>query len=100
MKKLPNDIGGQPAGPVNPTPHDPAPWEKRLTALLTSLNPSGSGLIRIDEFRRSREDIPEDLYNSLTYFEIWTQGIANLLVEKEVLTHADIEARMSEIRNR
>ncbi len=100
MKKRPNDIGGQPAGPVNPQPHDPAQWEKRLTALVTSLGPSRRGIIRIDEFRRSREDIPEEFYNSLTYFELWTQGIANLLVEKDILTHADIQARMSEIKYR
>ena len=100
MKKRPNDIGGQPAGPVDPQPHDPAQWEKRLTALVTSLGPSRRGIIRIDEFRRSREDIPEEFYNSLTYFELWTQGIANLLVEKDVLTHADIQDRMGDIKNR
>jgi hypothetical protein len=99
MKKLPNDIGGLPAGPVNPIPHDPELWEKRLTALVASLGPLYRGVIRIDEFRRSRESIPEDFYNSLTYFELWTQGIANLLVEKEVLSHADIEIRMREIKN-
>jgi hypothetical protein len=100
VKKRPNDIGGQPAGPVDPQPHDPAQWEKRLTALVTSLGPSRRGIIRIDEFRRSREDIPEEFYNSLTYFELWTQGIANLLVEKDVLTHADIQDRMGDIKNR
>lgn len=97
MKILPNDVGGLPAGPVNPDPHDPALWEKRLTALVASLGPAQRAVIRIDEFRRSRESIPEDYYNTLTYFELWTQGIADLLVEKGVLSYADIRQRMAEI---
>lgn len=97
MNKLPNDVGGLPAGPVNPDPHDPALWEKRLTALVASLGPAKRAVIRIDEFRRSRESIPEDYYNTLTYFELWTQGIADLLVEKGVLSYADIRKRMAEI---
>jgi hypothetical protein len=100
MHKLPNDVGGLPAGPVNPDPHEPALWEKRLTAMVASLGPSQRAVIRIDEFRRSREAIPEDYYNTLTYFELWTQGIADLLVEKDVLSHADIRKRMGEIGNR
>ena len=100
VKKLPNDIGGQPADPLNLEWHDPAPWEKRLTALVASLGPSQRGVLRIDEFRRCREEIPKDVYLSLTYFELWTLGVAELLVEKKVLSHADIDARMVEIGQR
>ena len=97
VKKLPNDVGGLPAGPVNSDPHEPALWEKRLTALVACLGPAQQAVIRIDEFRRSRESIPEDYYNTLTYFELWTQGIADLLVEKGVLNYAEIRNRMGEI---
>ncbi len=100
VNKSPNDIGGQPAGPVNPEPHEPADWEKRLTAMVACLGPAQRGVILIDEFRRTRESIPVDLYNNLTYFELWTQGIANLLVEKHIISHADIDVRMSEIKDR
>jgi len=97
VKKLPNDIGGQAAEPLNLEWRDPAPWEKQLTALVASLGPSQRGILRIDEFRRCREEIPTDVYLSLTYFELWTLGVAELLVEKKVLSHADIDTRMVEI---
>ena len=54
----------------------------------------------IDEFRRAREDLEPGFYNSLTYFELWTQGFINLMEEKGVLTRAEVEARAAEIRDR
>jgi Nitrile hydratase beta subunit, N-terminal len=40
------------------------------------------------------------VYNSLTYFELWTQGFINLMEEKGVLTRAEVETRAAEIRDR
>jgi hypothetical protein len=54
----------------------------------------------VDEFRRAREDLDEDFYNTLTYFEIWTQGFINLLEEKNVLTRDEVERRTAEIKKR
>lgn len=98
--RQPNDVGGMAAGPINPNSGEPAPWQKLLTAMVTSLGPTRSRIIRIDEFRRAREDIPAEIYNGLTYFEIWTQGIANLLIEKGVVTGDEIRSRMSAIKGR
>jgi hypothetical protein len=52
------------------------------------------------EFRRAREDLGPDFYNSLTYFELWTQGFINLMQEKGVLTRAEVETRAAEIKDR
>lgn len=98
--KRPNDVGGQRAGPVDTDAREPRPWQKRLTAVVSSLGPARRNLFRIDEFRRAREDLPEDFYNSLSYFELWTQGLSDLLIEKGVLTREEIDARMDEIRER
>ena len=95
-----NDLGGLAAGAVNTGSHEPAPWQKRLTALVATLGPRFRGVIRIDEFRRKREDLPPDLYHRLSYFELWAQGISDLLVEKGVLTTAEIDTRMAEIARR
>ena len=78
--KRPNDIGGNAAGPVDPGPHDPELWQRRLTALVTSLGPSTRNVLRIDEFRRAREDLEPELYASLSYFELWAQGLTELLI--------------------
>ncbi len=95
--KRSNDIGGNPAGPVETAPHDPELWQRRLTALVTSLGPTNRNMVRIDEFRRAREDLEPDLYDSLSYFELWTEGLAELLIEKGVVGRAEIDDRMRRI---
>ena len=54
----------------------------------------------LDEFRRAREDLEPNFYNSLTYFEMWTHGFINLMEEKGVLTRAEVEMRAAEIKDR
>lgn len=98
--RRPNDVGGQPAGPVHTGAHETEPWQKLLSALVTSCGPANRDLMRIDEFRRAREDLAPDFYNSLTYFELWTQGFINLMQEKGVLTREEVERRADEIRKR
>ncbi len=90
----PNDIGGNAAGSVETAPHDPELWQRRLTALVTSLGPRNRNMFRIDEFRRAREDLEPDLYDGLSYFELWTEGLAELLIEKGVVVRAEIDDRM------
>jgi Nitrile hydratase beta subunit len=98
--RRPNDLGGLPAGPVDPTPHDPEPWQRLITALVTSVGPSARRITVVDEFRRAREDLDKEFYDSLSYFELWAEGFVNLLEEKGVLTRKEVEARMTEMKAR
>ena len=98
--RRPNDVGGLPAGPIGPHGHEPEPWERLLTALVSTVGPAKAKINCVDEFRRAREDLEADVYNSLTYFELWTQGFINLMEEKGVLTRAEVELRAAEIKNR
>ena len=98
--RRPNDIGGLPAGPIGPRGHEPEPWEILLTALVSTVGPSNAHIHRVDEFRRAREDLEPGFYNTLTYFELWTQGFINLMEEKGVLTRPEVERRAAEIRER
>ena len=98
--RRPNDVGGLPAGPIGPRGHEPEPWERLLTALVSTVGPAKAKINSIDEFRRAREDLEPGFYNSLTYFELWTQGFINLMEEKGVLTRTEVEARAAEIRDR
>ena len=98
--RRPNDIGGLPAGLIGPRGHEPEPWERLLTALLSTVGPAKAKIHCVDEFRRAREDLDLDFYNSLTYFELWTQGFINLMEEKGVLTRAEVELRAAEIKDR
>ena len=98
--RRPNDVGGLPAGPVNPHAHEIAGWERLITALVSSVGPAARKITTIDEFRRSREDLAKDVYDRLSYFELWAEGFVNLLEEKGVLTRKEVEARMTTMRAR
>lgn len=98
--RRPNDVGGLSAGPIGPRGHEPEPWEILLTALVATVGPGKARINCIDEFRRAREDLDTDFYNSLTYFQLWTQGFINLMEEKGVLTRAEVERRAAEIKDR
>ena len=98
-KRRPNDVGGKPAGRVTSSGHVAEPWERLLTALVNTVGPAGQRILSIDEFRRTREDLDEDFYNTLTYFELWTQAFVGLLEEKGVLTRAEVRLKAAEIKN-
>ena len=98
--RRPNDVGGLPAGAVNPHAHETEAWQRLITALVSSVGPAAKKVTTIDEFRRSREDLAKDVYDGLTYFELWAEGFVNLMEEKGVLTRREVEARMAAMRAR
>lgn len=98
--RRPNDVGGLDAGPVKTSSHELDGWEKLITALVSSVGPGGRKITTIDEFRRAREDLEPNFYNSLTYFELWAEGFVNLMQEKGVLTRGEVEARMQALKDR
>ena len=93
-----HDIGGLPAGPVDTAPHDMTFWEKQIDAMNQLL--AQKGYRRTDENRRYVEMLGDDAYNTLTYYERWTAALARQMVEKNILTQAEIDARVHEIRER
>ena len=94
----PHDMGGLPAGKVEPEPHDTTFFEKRVDAVRMLLAHPSRGIIRTDENRRAIESLPD--YNELGYYERWVKSLRILLVEKGLLSEAEIQARMAEIQNR
>ena len=99
-KRRPNDIGGKPAGRVTPSSHDAEPWERLINGMVSLCGPTSLKLMYVDEFRRVREEFDEDYFNTLGYFELWTQTFINLLEEKGVLSRAEVERRASDIKKR
>lgn len=89
-----HDIGGLAGGPINPQATDARPWEKLSIVVGNALGLNGNKIIRTDETRRTREELGAQLYNELGYFERGIESIRRLLVEKGVLTDAEIESRM------
>lgn len=94
----PHDIGGLEAGPVDTEAHDLTFWEKQIDAMNTLL--AQKGLRRTDESRRYIEMLGHDAYNTLSYYERWTASMARLLIDKDVLTQDEIDAKIAEVRAR
>jgi hypothetical protein len=89
-----HDMGGLPGGPVNPADHEFAPWQKRVEATVRLAIMSPKFQLSVDEFRRAIEELPPQLYDSLTYFEKWIAALSNLLVAHGAFSKAEVEARV------
>ena len=97
----PHDLGGQPAGRVDPNDHGLEPWHRLVTGLLNALRDRPEKrLIQVDEMRRAIEDLPPDDYRKLGYFEKWALGVSTLVVEKGLVSRAELDQRRAEIRAR
>jgi hypothetical protein len=95
-----HDVGGLDLGPIDRTEHDLALWEKRVDAMLILLVSAKKGAFKIDALRRVIEDYGEQAYDATDYYEKWIRAIRNLIVEQELVTREEIDARVAEIRAR
>ena len=46
------------------------------------------------------ESLGQDIYHSLSYFELWTSALCRQLLEKGVLTQDEINAKIDELKAR
>lgn len=88
-----HDMGGRFGdGPVDPGQADDpifaAEWHKR--ALAVTLACGGLGQWNLDMSRHAREMLSPQDYTRFGYYEKWLAGLADLLVERGVLTEADL----------
>ncbi len=89
-----HDRGGWPTeAAIEQEEHTLADWERRVDALHNVL--SEKGLRRTDEMRRAIESLPPAEYERRSYYERWTAALELLLLEKGILTAAEIDARMN-----
>jgi hypothetical protein len=93
-----HDLGGQPAGPVDLSAHEPDPWHRLVTALMGALRERR--LTKVDEMRRAIEDLPADDYRRLGYFEKWAVAVSTLVVEKGLMTRDEIDRRIAALKER
>ncbi|WP_420392218.1 hypothetical protein [Acuticoccus sp.] len=93
-----HDLGGEPAGPMDLAPHEPTLVERRVDALMMLLRAPPRALWTADENRRTIEGLPPELYDGAAYYARWVHAMRRLLVEKGVLTEAEIEARIAKVR--
>lgn len=98
VKRLPNDIGGLPADPINRVDHELEPWEKRCHALADVLD--FHKIINTEEKRCGVEALGTGMVGKLSYYERWIVAFANILFRKEILTSTELALKMSEVEAR
>jgi hypothetical protein len=89
-----HDMGGRPAGKVEPTEHDYAAWERRVDALSVLLGIRK--ILTVDERRRAIESLPPGAYDSMSYYERWTWALAQTLIQRGVITTEELARKMNE----
>jgi len=93
-----HDMGGLPAGTVQPGEHDYALWEKRVDALLVLL--TKKGLMTVDELRRNIEGLGLDAYDKMSYYERWIYSITQTLIQRGIISIDELGRKMAEAQNR
>jgi hypothetical protein len=98
-----HDLGGLPAGRVEPTEHDYAEWERRVDALmmlLSRVRADGRKLLTVDELRKNIEALPPDAYDRMSYYERWVTSITQTMIQRGVITTEELGRKMAEIEKR
>jgi nitrile hydratase beta subunit len=90
-----HDLGGMDGfGPVDVEANEPVlhePWEGRVFGLVAAM--SAQRLTNTHTFRHAIERMDPVHYLRSPYYEHWLTAVTTLLVEKGVLTRAELEAR-------
>jgi hypothetical protein len=97
INRGPQDIGGDAAGPVDTVDHGMKFWQRQANGLRSVLQ--RKKVLRTDELRRAAEELGPR-YSQLQYFEITTSALRTVLLEKGLITDAELQAKMNEVRAR
>jgi hypothetical protein len=99
MPRAHHDLGGAPgAGPIDRTDHQLEDWEILADALNQAL--AARKIRKVDELRRTIEEIDASSYRKLSYYERWSVSAEKILIEKGLLTKQEIDDKLAEIEKR
>lgn len=91
-------MGGDVAGPVLADDHDHALWEKRVDALMVLM--SSKGHFTVDGLRRVLEDMGEEAFETMSYYERWIASVNQNMIESGAYTLAELGMKMEEVARR
>jgi hypothetical protein len=95
-------MGGLPAAKVKPTEHDYEEWERRVDALMVlCVGLTGKKrLMTVDELRKNIEALPPATYDRTAYYEKWIVSLTQTLIQRGVITSAELAGKMLEVGKR
>ena len=91
-----HDLGGAPrfmCEPVDVSPHALTDFDREVDAIRQILGQKK--VMSVDELRRGIESLPEAQYFGLGYYERWIRSILAILLEKQVITEAELDAALA-----
>jgi hypothetical protein len=94
----PHDVGGLPGEAIDRREHDAAYWERQVDAMVMLLH--DKGIIDFSQLRRGIESLDADVYEKLSYYERWASSAAAHAIDKGLVTRAELDTRIAEIRSR
>src|ERR1700692_2451621 len=98
IQRLPTELGGLPAGPIERVDHQLLPWEKRCHALADVLD--FHKIINTEEKRRGVEQLGGEMVGKLTYYERWIVAFAFILFQKGILTPDELAQKIKQVEAR
>ena len=93
-----HDMGGQPAGKIDFDQHDFALWEKRVDALC--ILATERGLFTVDGLRRALEDMGEEAFQTMSYYERWIAAVNQNLIENGTYSLEELGHKMEAVARR
>ncbi|WP_375460780.1 hypothetical protein [uncultured Enterovirga sp.] len=92
-----HDMGGVPrflCEEIDTSSHELTAFDREVDALRQVL--ALKGLMTVDELRRGIEEIPEEDYLRLSYYQKWIRSITATLIRRGVIDEAEIGAKLAE----
>ena len=93
-----HDMGGLPAGKVDRAEHDYSEWERRVDAMAVLLGRKRR--LTVDERRRAIETLTPQAYDALSYYERWVVALGQTMVQRGIITSAELAKKMLEVEDR
>ena len=97
-----HDMGGLPAGRVEPVEHDYDDWEKRVDAMMMLLTGvcGGKRRMSVDELRKNIESIAPDVYDRMGYYERWITSLTQTMLQRGQISTDELTRKMAEVAGR
>jgi hypothetical protein len=77
---------------VDTAPHGLTDFDREVDAIRGILG--AKQIMTVDELRRGIESIPEADYHRLSYYQRWIRSITDILLQKGVITEAELRAAL------